>query len=92
MEVNPFLKRLMKAKKEDVIHSSAYASAQNQCGMGAASTISFEERMKIEQNRQKIKGYGTSSVVGKAMGGGPRPKTYDGAARPSLPRNPGISR
>ena len=106
MEVNPFLKRLMKAKKEDVIHSSAYGAVQNQGGIGSASTESFRDRMKMEKNRTMVRGYGDSSVATSAMGNAPRPKTYTPPAKgiannskaaslgpkPTPPRNPGIPR
>lgn len=81
MDVNPFLKRLMKAKKEDVIHSSAYGSAQNQGGIGAASSESFQDRMKREKNRTIVRGYGDSQVATSAMGNAPRPKTYTPPAK-----------
>ncbi len=87
MAVNPFLKRIMNTKTEDVVHSSAYAQAQNQSGFGAASSESFEQRMKREKNRQLIKGYGESSVVGKTFNSGPRPKTFT-----PPPKSPGVSR
>ena len=38
VDVNaPLLNRLMKEKKGDVVHSSAYAKAQNQGGIGSSS-------------------------------------------------------
>ena len=57
------LKRLMKEKKEDVVHSSAYAEAQNQGGIGAVSAQSFNQRRNIDQNRSVIRKYGDSKVV-----------------------------
>lgn len=79
---NPFLKYLMKDdKKEDIFHSSAYGVAQNGAGMGAASTQSFRERQKIEENRQKVGGYNRSGIMGSAAANGPRAKTYTPPAR-----------
>ncbi len=99
MEVNPFLKRMMKASKEDIFHSSAYGAAQNGSGMGAASASSFSDRAKIEGNRKIIKGYGSSAISRSTISNGPRakacaPPTNGGGAGPKgfPPRNPGISR
>lgn len=71
------LKFIMKEKTKDVIHSSAYAQAQNGGNMGAASTQSFAERQKINQNRQRIRGYNDSRVVSQAFASsGVKAKTY----------------
>ena len=101
MSIN-IIKRVMKDDKEDIFHSSAYGKAQNGAGMGASSTESFAARRKIDQNRQVVKGYGNSNLVGQAIGNGPRAKAYTpptpstqgspAPARPLPPRNPGISR
>lgn len=79
MDKNPFLHRLIKEKKEDVVHSSAYAQAQN-AGIGASSTQSFEKRREIDQNRTVVRGYGDSKIVSEAPSNAPRAKTYDPAA------------
>lgn len=77
---NPFLKRLMKEESRDVIHSSAYAEAQNAGNIGTASVQSFAERQKIENNRTTVKGYRDSRVVNDALGGcGTKLKGYDAA-------------
>ena len=60
---NPFLKRLMKEEKKDVMHSSAYGQAQNVGGMGVASTESFEKRRKIDMGRTQVRRYGESKVA-----------------------------
>lgn len=58
------LKRFVfKDKKEDILHSSGYAKAQNRVGMGASSTESFEERRKIDLNRKIVKGYNDSKMI-----------------------------
>lgn len=67
----------MKAKTEDVVHSSAYAQAQNKEGIGVASTRGFDERMRMEKNRTAVKGYGDSEVVNDSRENAPRAKTYD---------------
>ncbi len=99
---NPFLKYVMKEKKEDIFHSSMYGKAQSGEGIGAASSQGFMERMKIDKNRQHVKGYGDSKVVTEIRGEVLKAKTYtppetktaakvDGPRR-QLPKNPGISR
>ena len=59
----PLLKRIMKDKKEDVIHSSAYAEAQNQGGIGSSSMQTFEQRKAIDQNRNLVRKYGDSKIA-----------------------------
>ena len=76
MDKNPLLKYMMKDKKEDVIHSSAYASAQNK-GIGTSSIESFTKRRAIDQNRTVVKRYNDSQVVNEARTNAPRPKTYE---------------
>ena len=74
---NPFLKLVMKDKKGDVVHSSAYGEAQNGGGIGVASTQSFTERMKIEQNRKRVRGYNESRVATQAYAAsGVKAKAY----------------
>ncbi len=100
MERNPFLKRLMKAQTEDVVHSSAYAQAQNQKRIGVASMRGFEERMRMENNRTTIKGYKDSEVVNKSFVSARAGKVALSAQEPTAQKpvtpparkNPGISR
>ena len=67
VDVNaPLLNRLMKEKKGDVVHSSAYAKAQNQGGIGSSSMQSFEQRKVIDQNRSMIRKYGDSKIAMEA--------------------------
>lgn len=73
---NPFLKYVMKEKKENIFHSSAYGKAQNAEAIGAASVESFEERMKVDKNRQIVKGYNDSRIVNGMYANGPRAKQY----------------
>ena len=61
--INPLLGRLMKEKKEDVAHTSAFAEAQNKGGFGAASTESFEKRREIDSQRKMVNGYRDARVV-----------------------------
>ena len=60
---NPMLKFIMKGKKEDMVHTSVYAEAQNSGGIGVSSTRSFADRMKIERNRKRVRGYRDAKVV-----------------------------
>ena len=60
------LKRIMKEKKEDVVHSSAYAEAQNQGGIGSVSTQTFNQRREIDRNRSVIRKYSDSKVATEA--------------------------
>lgn len=73
---NPFIKYLMREQKEDIFHSSAYGKAQNAGAIGAASTESFEERMKVERNRKIVQGYNDSRIVNGAYMNGPKAKKY----------------
>ncbi len=63
MDSNPLLKRLMKESKDDVVHSSAYAKAQNAGGIGAASVESFAARQAMEAKRAMVGRYKDSNVV-----------------------------
>ena len=75
---NPFLKRLIKEKKEDVVHSSAYAQVQNEGKIGSASVESFTKRLSIDKNRQVVRRYGDSQIVNEAWGNaGMRAKKYE---------------
>ena len=56
-------KFIIKGSAKDVVHSSGYGVAQNEGGIGVASTRSFAERMKVDRNRTKIKGYRDARVV-----------------------------
>ena len=57
------LKRIMNKKKEDVVHSSAYADAQNQGGIGASSVQSFGQRRAIDQHRSVVRRYSDSKIA-----------------------------
>lgn len=59
---NPFVNRLMKDNKEDIIHSSAYARAQRS-GMGVDSVESFAERRRIDRNRTVVRRYSDSRIA-----------------------------
>lgn len=73
---NPFLKYIMKEKKEDIFHSSAYGKVQSADAMGTASVETFDERMKVERNRQIVRGYNDSRIASRSFAEGPRAKKY----------------
>ena len=60
---NPFFRRLSKEDKKDILHSSAYAKAQNSGGIGADSVESFNRRREIDQKRAVIRKYDDSKVA-----------------------------
>ena len=106
IQKNPFLKYVIKDNKEDVFHSSGYAKVQNGASFGAASSESYQVRVNINQNRQKVRGYGDSEIMAGARSQGPKAKTYTPpannaggpamgggvASRGAMPaKNPGIS-
>ncbi len=74
---NPFLKRLIKEETKDVVHTSAYGEAQNSGKMGTTSTASFLDRLKIDRNRSKVRGYNDSKIVNETRENGPQAKKYD---------------
>lgn len=73
---NPFLKYMMKEKKENIFHSSAYGKAQNAEAIGTTSVESFEARMRMEKNRQIVHGYNDSRIANSMYSNGPRAKKY----------------
>lgn len=81
IQKNPFLKYVMKDKKEDVFHSSAYAKAQSGETMGAASTESYQVRVNVNQNRTRVRGYSDSEIMAGAKANGPKAKTYQPSER-----------
>lgn len=59
----PIVKRLIRDEKSEFFHSSAYGRAQSGGTIGAASTESFDQRRKIDENRQNIRKYDDSLVA-----------------------------
>ena len=76
IQKNPFLKYVMKDKKEDVFHSSAYAKAQSGEGIGVASTQGYQARVNLDRNRTTVRGYDESEIMTGAKANGPRAKKY----------------
>lgn len=70
------LKYIKKDNKEDIFHSSPYGRAQNESSMGVASTETFSDRRKIDQQRQMIKRYGDSQIANSMAMNGPHAKPY----------------
>ena len=62
MEKNPLLGYLMKDRKEDVVHTSTYAEAQNRGKIGAASAEGFQARLTADENRAFVQRYRDSKV------------------------------
>ena len=77
MNDNPLLVQLMKDKLGDVVHSSAYAQAQNADRIGADSSQSFTARREIDQNRQNIKVYKDSEVIAEVGKGLAKAAKFD---------------
>lgn len=73
---NPFIKYVMREKKEDIFHSSAYGKAQSAEAMGTTSVEGFAKRMEVDGNRQIIKRYNDSRIANSAYTNGPRAKEY----------------
>ena len=76
IQKNPFLKYLVKDKKEDIFHSSGYAKAQSGASLGAASSESFQVRVNINQNRQRVRGYNDSRIMTETRNRDMRAKTF----------------
>ncbi|MBQ7201945.1 hypothetical protein IJS18_00955 [Candidatus Saccharibacteria bacterium] len=87
-------KYIIKNQKEDVFHTSGFSKAQSGNNMGSASTETFSARQALERNRQHIKGYHHSTLMGRnIVAGSPHPKTYTPERRPNPirpPKSPGI--
>lgn len=72
------LKFIMKGKKQDMVHTSVYANAQNDGKFGTASARSFDDRIRVKNNRQRIREYNDSRIVTEAYASsGVRAKTYE---------------
>lgn len=79
---NPLLKYMMKTQTPEVLHSSGYAKAQNKDSFGAASTETFTERQRIEEQRKFVRGYRNSRLATSATSGY-RAKAYTPPAKDS---------
>ncbi len=57
------IQRIHKTQASDIVHSSGYAKVQHNQGGGPHSGMSFSARMKVDQNRTVVKGYGSSMIM-----------------------------
>lgn len=78
------LKYVKKDKKENIFHSSAYARAQSQANLGAASAESFAKRKQLDRHRQAVRRYDESGIVSSGAMNGPHAKPYV----PPKPKSP----
>lgn len=69
------IQRITRAQTSDIIHSSGFASMQNNGGFGTASTESFATRRSIDQNRKIVQGYRNSQLA-RGVNNMPRAKTF----------------
>ena len=53
-------------QKEDIFHSSGYAKAQSGDSFGAASSITFDARKRLNDNREHIQGYDKSQIINES--------------------------
>ena len=74
---NPFLKYLIKDKKEDIFHSSGYAKAQSGSSIGAASSESYQVRVNLSQRRRTVQGYNRSEIMAGTRNQDLKAKTYE---------------
>lgn len=81
VQKNPFLKYLIKDKKEDVFHSSGYAKAQNGGNIGAASTDSYAVRVNVNQCRQMVRGYKDSELMNGTGNKKPKAETHESSTK-----------
>lgn len=72
-----YSKFVIKDKKNDVVHSSGYGVAQNGGAMGASSTVGFSERMRINNNRSRVKRFGDSKIATQFQNNYTGAKVYD---------------
>ena len=75
---NSILKYVMrKEKKSNVFHTSSFGVAQSGDGIGASSSQSFSDRMKIDRSRQTVRGYEDAEIVRGTRNTELRAKPYE---------------
>lgn len=87
-----YSKFVIKEKKDDVVHSSGYGVAQSGGAMGASSGVGFTERMRINNNRTKIRRYGDSKIANQFQVSRSRAAVYDKSSGDSKGIGTGASR
>ena len=68
-------KHIVKSDDDQSFHTSGYATANNGQRIGAVSTQSFEKRIQMEKNRQRVGSY-RQSAMGNSYSA-VRPKTVE---------------
>ena len=71
-----FVNFLIREKKRDIFHSSGYGKAQSGDKIGTTSSESFNERLKVDKNRQLIKRYNDSRVAAQRFNNSARAGRY----------------
>lgn len=69
------LKRLMRLKTSEAIHSSGYAIVQNGGKFGSTSSFSYAERQRMEEKRRFVQAYRNSRIA-NGINGMPRAKSF----------------
>ena len=60
-------KHIVKSDNDSPLHSSGYAQIASGDRIGSTSSMSFEQRLQIERNRQVVGGY-NRSAIGRSYG------------------------
>jgi len=55
-------KHIVKSDDDQTFHTSGYAVAANGSRIGAVSTLTFEQRQQMAQNRKTVKSYNHSAI------------------------------
>lgn len=77
-------KHIINNDTNSIFHTSGYAQVASGNRLGAINTQTFEERQRIERNRQLVAGYNRSSI-GQSYGMmRARPVVNRGISRPSF--------
>ena len=76
MNSRPIVKRLMREKTPDVLHTSGFATVQGKT-FGVDSTESFAKRRAIDANRTTVRRYADSKIAAGTRNANLRAKKYD---------------
>jgi hypothetical protein len=77
-------KHIITNDSNSLFHTSGYAQVANGNRLGAINTQTFEERQKIERNRQLIAGYNRSTIGQSYNMVRAKPVINRGITRPSF--------
>lgn len=75
-------------KKEDIFHTSTYGKSQNPNRIGVTSSETFTKRLATDKNRNMVRGYGDSDIVGTSRTQGPKAKTFTPLKKPLTSPSP----